>query len=198
VIGGAGEDPAPPVFVEVVACVVAGGDTVGADLAGGDEELVELEVVVAEGAGDGGSSGEIFADEGLDDLGFEAVLLVDDVIRDVELLGHVARVVDVVDAAAAALDGLGHAFVSGEAALIPELEGEANEGVALGAQECGDGGGVDSSGHGDGDGLALVLGRGGHCVCYFVLLFYFRIFGGLRRLEGFEVGELSTNERGIT
>ena len=49
------------------------------------------------------------------------------------------------------LDGLGHAFVSGEAALVPELEGEADEGVALGAQERGDGGGVDSSGHGDGD-----------------------------------------------
>jgi hypothetical protein len=30
--------------------------------------------------------------------------------------------------------------------------------VALSAQECGDGGGVDSSGHGDGYGL----GRGGH------------------------------------
>ena len=145
--------------VEVIAGVVAGGDAVGADLAGGDEELVELEVVVAEGAGDGGAAGEVLGDEGLDDFGFEAVLLVDDVVGDVELLGYVACVVDVVDGAAAALDGLGHAFVSGEAALVPELEGEADDGVALGAQECGDGGGVDSSGHGYGDGLALDLGR---------------------------------------
>jgi hypothetical protein len=67
--------------------------------------------------------------------------------------------------------------MSGETALVPELEGETDEGVALGAQECGDGGGVDSSGHGYGDGLAIVLGRVGHGVS----LFYFRIFEGLAR-----------------
>ncbi len=55
-VGGAGENPAAADFVEVIARVVAGGDAVGADLAGGDEELVELQVVVAEGAGDGGSA----------------------------------------------------------------------------------------------------------------------------------------------
>jgi len=148
VVGGAGEDPAAAGFVEVVAGVVAGGDAVGADLAGGDEELVELEVVVAEGAGDGGAAGEVFADERAHDFGFEAVLLVDDVLGDVELLGYVACVVDVVDGAAAALDGLGHAWMAGEAALVPELEGEADEVVALRAQEGGYGGGVDASGHG--------------------------------------------------
>ena len=126
-VGGAGEDPALARLVEVVAGVVAGGDAVGADLAGGGEELVELEVVVAEGAGDGRAAGEVLADEGLDDVGFEALLLVDEVVGDVELLGYAAGVVDVVDGAAAALDGFGHALVSGEAALIPELEGEADE-----------------------------------------------------------------------
>ena len=45
--------------------------------------------------------------------------------------------------------------VGGEAALVPELEGEADEGVALGVQERGDGGGVDASGHGYGDGVGL-------------------------------------------
>jgi hypothetical protein len=156
-----------------------GGDAIGADLAGGDEELVELEVVVAEGAGDGGAACQVLGDEGPDYLGFETVLLVDDVVGDVELLGYVAGVVDVVDAAAASLDGLGHAFVSGEAALVPELEGEADEGVALGAEKCGDGGGVDSSGHGDGDGLGL----GGHDALLQFCSFYFRIFvdfGGVR------------------
>jgi hypothetical protein len=142
---------------------VAGGDAVGADLAGGDEELVELEVVVAEGAGDGRASSEILRYEGHDDVGFEAGLLVDYVVGDVELLGNVAGVIDIVDGTAAALDGLGHALVSSEAALIPKLQGEADEGVALCAQECGDGGGVDSSGHGDGDGLPTGLGRGAHC-----------------------------------
>ncbi len=156
-VGGAGEDPAAAGFVVVVAGVVAGGDAVGADLAGGDEELVELEVVVAEGAGDGGAAGEVLVDEGRDDLGLEAVLLVDEVVGDAELLGYAAGVVDVVDGAAAALDGFGHALVSGEAALVPELEGEADEGVALGAQQRGDGGGVDSSGHGYGDRVVGLL-----------------------------------------
>ena len=79
VIGGAGENPAAADFVEVVAGVVACGDAVGADLAGGDEELVELEVVVAEGAGDGSAAGEVLADEGLNDFCLESLLLVDDV-----------------------------------------------------------------------------------------------------------------------
>ena len=126
------------------------------------EELVELEVVVAEGAGDGGAAGEVLGDEGLDDVGFEAVLLVDEVVGDAEVLGYVAGVVDVVDGAAAALDRFGHALVPGEAALVPELEGEADEVVPLSAQEGGDGGGVDSSGHGYGDG---VVGLGGHRRC---------------------------------
>ena len=169
-VGGAGEDPAAAGFVVVVAGVVAGGDAVGADLAGGDEELVELEVVVAEGAGDGRASGEVLGDEGPDDLGFEAVLLVDEVVGDVELLGYSAGVVDVVDGAAAALDGLGHALVAGEAALVPELEGEADESVALGTEERGDGGGVDSAGHGYGDGLGggvfWCCGCCGLCRCH--------------------------------
>ena len=109
-VGGARENPAAARCVEVVAGVVAGGDAVGADLAGGGEELVELEVVVAEGAGDGRAAGEVLVDEGADDLGLEALLLVDDVVGDVEVLGDAAGVVDVVDGAAAALDGFGHAL----------------------------------------------------------------------------------------
>ncbi len=154
-VGGTGEDPAVADGVEVIAGVVAGGDTLGADLAGGEEELIELEVVVAEGAGDGGAAGEVFADEGADYLFLEAVLGVDEVVGNVEVFGYVAGVVDVVYGTAAALDGGGHAFAAGEAALVPELEGEADEGMALGVEECGDGGGVDSSGHGDGDGVLL-------------------------------------------
>jgi hypothetical protein len=54
-------------------------------------------MVVAEGAGDGGSSSEVLVDEGADYLGLEAVLLVDEVVGDVELLGYAACVVDIVD-----------------------------------------------------------------------------------------------------
>jgi len=158
-VGGAGENPAAAGFVEAVARVVAGGDALGADLAGGEEELIELEMVVAEGAGDGGAAGEVFADEGADDFGFETVLGVDEVVGDAEVLGYVAGVVDVVDGAAAALrNGFGQALASvigGEAALVPELEGEADEGMSLGVQKRGDGGGIDAAGHGYCDGVLL-------------------------------------------
>jgi hypothetical protein len=57
--------------------------------------------------------------------------------------------------------------------------------VALGAQECGDGGGVDSSGHGYGDGLGS-----GHAAT----LSIFAFFGHFRRRrplpgEGINFGE---------
>src|SRR5581483_5848673 len=105
--------------------VVAGGDLVGADGARGGEELIELEVVVAEGAGDGCAAGEVLGDEGADDLGLEAVLCVDEIVGDAEVLGDAAGVVDIVNGAAAALHGLGHALAASEAALVPELQGEA-------------------------------------------------------------------------
>jgi hypothetical protein len=56
------------------------------------------------------------------------------------------------------LDGLGHAFVPGEAALVPELEGEADEVIALCVEKGCYGGGVDSAGHGYGYGF---VGRHG-------------------------------------
>ena len=114
---------------------MAGGDALGADAAGGLEELVELQVVVAERAGDGRAAGEVFADEGLDDVLLEAALLVDDVVGDAELLGDAACVVDVVERAAASGDLLGDAFLASQAALVPELKGEADEGVALGLEQ---------------------------------------------------------------
>ena len=69
-------------------------------------------MVVAQAARDRGSSREIFLDEGLHDVALKAVFVIDDVIRDAERLGDTARVVNIVERAAAALHRLGHAFVS--------------------------------------------------------------------------------------
>jgi len=144
----------------MVARVVTGSDAVGSDLTRRQEELVELQMVVTEGAGNRGSSVQVLVDEGTDDVRLEALLLIDDVVRDAELLGYGAGVVDVVEGAAAPLDGFGHSFVTGETTLIPELQGEADESVSLGAQDGRDGGGVNSSGHGDCDRVVQLLG---HC-----------------------------------
>ena len=70
---------------------------VGANGSRGLKELVELQVVVAERAGNRRAPGEIFADKGTDDVLLEALLLVDDVVGDAQMLGYAAGVVDVVE-----------------------------------------------------------------------------------------------------
>ena len=112
-------------------------------------------MVIAQAARDRRAPGKILRDERTHHVVLEALLLIDDVIRNAERLGHAARVVNVVDRAAASLHRLRHALVTGQAALVPELQRESDDGVALLAQQRGDGGGVDSSGHGNGDGLWL-------------------------------------------
>ncbi len=122
-------------------------------------KLVELEVVVAERAGNRRAPGEILADKGAHHVLLEALLLVDDVVRNAEVLGHAARVVDVVErAAAAGLGGVGNAVLAGQAGLVPELQGEADNIVTVLGEDRRDRRGVDSSGHGNGDGF--VLGHG--------------------------------------
>src|SRR6185437_11459465 len=98
------------------------------------------------------------------------LLLIDDVVGDAEMLGDAARVIDVVErAAAAGFGGVGNAVLAGEARLIPELKGEADDlcAVVEAGEDRRNGGGVDSSGHGDGDGVGLRHGDG--------VQFYFRI-----------------------
>ena len=66
------------------------------------------------------------------------------------MLGDVAGVVDVVERAAAAGGAaFGHEFR--QSALIPELHGEADDGLALALQHSRDDGAIHSAGHGYGD-----------------------------------------------
>jgi hypothetical protein len=157
-VRGALENPAAARRVVLVDGVVAGGDALGADGAGGLEQSIELEVVVAERAGNGRAAVQILVDKGADDILLEALLLVDDVIGNSEVLGDAAGVVDVIErAAAAGLGRVGDAVLAGEARLVPELEGEADDRVARVGEHGRNRRGVDSSGHGDGD--CFVLGH---------------------------------------
>jgi hypothetical protein len=89
---------------------VAGGDAVGADLAGGVRSWSNLRWLLQRVQGMGVRPARYSSTKGGRPR-LEALLLVDDVVGDVEVLGDAAGVVDVVDGAAAALDGFGHAFV---------------------------------------------------------------------------------------
>src|ERR1700730_16707968 len=102
-------------------------------------------MIVAEIARDGRAAGQILRDEWTHHLALETLFVIDHVIRNADVLGHAAGIVDVVERAAAAGYLLGHALVSGEAALVPELHGEADDVVSLGTQHGRNGGGIDSA-----------------------------------------------------
>src|SRR5580658_2739366 len=81
-VHGAEELVAAGLRVVADARVVASGDAFSADLAGGDQELIELHVIVAHGARDGRTAFEVVRDEGLDYIELEFAFEVNDVKRD--------------------------------------------------------------------------------------------------------------------
>src|SRR5258708_3166419 len=68
----------------------------------------------------------------------------------IQVLGDALGIVDVVERAAAMLRGA-VTLEFGEAALIPKLHGEADDWVILLEKYRGDGGRVDTTGHGHGN-----------------------------------------------
>ena len=81
--------------------------------------------------------------------------MIDDVVRNANCLGDSAGVVDVVERAASASHRLGHVLAPCEPALVPELHGEADDVVAVGAQHGRNGRRINSSRHGHGDGVVV-------------------------------------------
>src|ERR1700751_5232402 len=120
-------------------------------------------MIVAEAARNGRSPGNIFLDKRTNDIPLETLLVIDDVIRNPNLLSHAAGVVDVVQRTAASLHGLRHALAPGEAALVPELHGQADDVVSLGAQHGRNGGGVNTARHGYGNSFGIQLLAPGSC-----------------------------------
>ena len=109
-------------------------------------------MIVAQTARNGSAAGKILLDEWTNYVTLEPVLVIDDVVGDADGLCYAAGVVNVVERTTAPLNGLRHSGMAGETALVPELHREADDIVSLGAEHGRDGGGIDSTGHGDGDG----------------------------------------------
>jgi hypothetical protein len=82
--------------------VVAGRQRVGAEVLRGLQEVRELDGLVAGDAGDRGFAGDVAVGKAVHDLLLEAAFIVEHVVRDADLLGRPAGVVDV-DARAAGL-----------------------------------------------------------------------------------------------
>jgi len=101
---------------------VAGGKTLGADLARHAEERLKLHMGVAIGAGDGRAAGEILAHKRTHDASLELLLEIHNVVGKIQVLRYGFGVIHVIERAAAVLCGA-VALKVGEAALVPKLHG---------------------------------------------------------------------------
>jgi len=150
------QNPAPAPLVVLVHRVVAGGDALRANAARRLQQLIELQMVVAERAGNRRAPGQILVDKRPHHVALEPLLLVDDVIRNPQVLGHAPRVINIIQRAAAARFGrVGNAVLAGQPRLVPKMQGEADDAHARVRKNRRRRRGVHPSGHGDGSGILL-------------------------------------------
>src|SRR5450759_2771563 len=123
---------------------MAGRQHVGAELARGDQQVVEFDRHVAFDAGHRRLAGDVALGEAVDHRFLEAAFVVEHVMRNADALGNAARIIDVLPGAAGAL------AVAGGAVVI-ELQRDADHIIALGLEERGGHRGIDAAGHGDDD-----------------------------------------------
>ena len=127
---------------------MAGGDVVRAELAGAINKPAKFQVLIAHHARIRRAAGLVFVGEVINDVLLKFRRLVNEVIRNVELVADGARVGDGLRAAALVL-GAVHAI------LRPQLERDADDLVALFEQQRRRGGGVHSPAHAADDALTL-------------------------------------------
>src|SRR5215471_17352859 len=113
-IGGPPEQPAIALRIKFTAGIVSRRQEIGPNLAGSDQQLIELEMIVAEAAGNRRTSGKILLDKRTHYVILKPLLVIHDVIRNAQVFSHATGVVDIVNRTAASLDMLGHAGMSGQ------------------------------------------------------------------------------------
>src|SRR5271165_728085 len=112
-IGRTSENPSSGAVVVFVAGIVSGGQQVGANLPGSHEQLIELQMIVAEAARNRCSSRQVVLNEGSNYVMLKSRLLVHYVVGDSQRLRDVPGIIHIVDRAATSLDSLWHALASG-------------------------------------------------------------------------------------
>src|SRR5215831_19245881 len=124
--------------------VVPGRERLGAELAGGREQVVELDRLVALDAGDRGLARRIALREAVDHRFLEAALVVEHVVRNTKIARDPAGIVDVAAGATGAL-------AVGCLPMVVELQRDANHVVALGLEQRRGHRRIDAARHGDND-----------------------------------------------
>src|SRR5262249_45786227 len=97
------QEPAAQCLVELHARVMAGSHAIGSDPRGVFDEVMKLDVVVAQNARTRRFAPEIRVDERRDDGLFEILLEIKDVIRNAQLRRDTTRVPEIVERAASAV-----------------------------------------------------------------------------------------------
>ena len=128
--------------------IVAGGERLGAELAGGVEKIVKLDRLVAGDTGHRRLAGDVARRETVDHRIAKALLVVENVVRDAEGGGDAAGIVNVLPGAAGAL-------AVGRLAMVVELQGDADHIVAGALEQPRNHRGIDPARHGDDDASPL-------------------------------------------
>jgi hypothetical protein len=121
------------------------------NLPSGNQQLVELQMIVAKAARNRRAPAQIILHKWPHHVPLEALLLIHHVIRNADFLRDAARVVNIVDRAAAAMHRLRHALAARQPALVPELHRQPYYLVSLGTQHRCDGRRIHTARHGNGD-----------------------------------------------
>jgi hypothetical protein len=124
-IRGAQQFVASRRFIVSNSGVVAGGQTAGSDLPRGDEQGIELYVIVAMSAWDRRAPGKIVRDKWLHHGFLEPLLVVHHVVRHSQVLGDALCIVDILERAAT-LSTRAITVKLRQTALIPQLHRKAD------------------------------------------------------------------------
>jgi len=141
--------------------VMAGGKHLRAEFARGLEQIAEFYRAIALDAGHRRLAQRIAFGKGVDHRFAEALLVIQNVMRDADPFGHVARVVNV-------LAGTAGALAMRRRAVIVKLQRDPDDIVTFGFQQRSRRRGVDAAGHGDHDsrifGTAFKVETVEHCL----------------------------------
>src|ERR1700750_2155186 len=105
--------------------IVSRGQQVSTDLLSSGQELIKLQVIVAETARNWCATREILVDKWTHHIALKTVLMFHDVVSNPKMLCNVAPFVNVLDRAASPLHLLRLALASGKPPLVPELHRQA-------------------------------------------------------------------------
>ncbi len=128
---------------------MASSEALRANLLRHAQQRIELDVGIAVGTGDGRAAGQILVHERANDPGFELLFEIDDIMGKIQVLRHALGVIDIVNGAAAMLRRA-CGLHGRQAALIPQLHGQADDAAVLLQHQRGDYGAVHSAAHSHG------------------------------------------------